>query len=240
MAAMNTILFVPGAWHRAKCFSDVAALLKQSGYNTELIELPSVGPSKHLENFDRDVAVIRERVEKARAAGQKVTIVAHSYGGLPTTEAGKYFTRGEVSQLVYLASFIIPEGSSLISAFGGNDLPWFDVSEDGTEVRPKHPEAIFYNDMSEEAQANAVANLAPHSYRVFHSALTYAAWKHVPTTYVYCSGDAAIPLEIQKTMVERTAQGFPIRTQELDASHSPFLSLPRETADAIERAVLGG
>lgn len=131
---------------------------------------------------------------------------------------------------------MIPEGASLIGAFGGNPLPWFVISEDELEVNPATPETIFYNDLEKSEQDHWIGRLKPHSYQVMHTPVTYAAWKDLPCTYLYCMDDQAIPLEIQKMMVEGTAQGCGFRTETVEAGHSPFLSKTKETAEAIVRA----
>lgn len=236
----TTILFVPGAWHRADCFATVARILEEEGYQTELIDLPSVGPLEHLTSFNPDVDVIREHITKAIAHGQRVAIVAHSYGGIPACEALRDFdheAKEKIANIFFCASFIIPEGLSLISAFGGQDLPWFKISQDRLEVLPDNPQKIFYNDLPEEKAQDLVKQIKPQSYQVMHSKLSYAAWKHVPCTYLYCSRDMAIPLEVQKMMVNETAGGVDMRTDEIDAGHSPFLSKPREMAESIIKAI---
>ena len=223
----------------------VADLLEKAGYKLDLIELPSVGPAQHLPDFSADVAEIRSRVEKAVDNGEEVVIVMHSYGGIPTAQAVKGLDvtsrqeakqSGGVKHLFFLASFLIPEGQSLVGAFGGNPLPWFQISEDNMEVNPATPDAIFYNDLDAATQEKMIQGLKPQSYQVMHSPVAYAGWKHVPSTYLYCLKDAAIPYEVQKMMVEQFAQGVDIKTETLDASHSPFLSQPEETAAAIRRA----
>lgn len=245
MASNTTIIFVPGAWHPASCWDKVASHLSSAGFKTDLVDLPSVGPAEHLKDFKPDVEKVRKHIIAAADAGQNVVLVCHSYGGLPTTQSVEGLdlkTRqsqgkpGGVTHLVYCCSFIISEGQSLISAFGGNDLPWFIISSDKLEYFPNGPETVFYNDMSVEDTKSAVALLKPHSYQTAHSRLTYAGWKHVPTTYIYCEKDNAIPIHVQKMMVEETAKGFGVRTEWLDASHSPFWSMPTETAEAIRRA----
>lgn len=244
-ASSTTIIFVPGAWHRPQVFEPVAKILDEAGYNTVLVDLPSVGPPKHLPNMDADVQEIRRNIEKAADAGQNVVVLGHSYGSIPSSEAIQGLdlkTRqaagkpGGVTHMFFCAAFIIPEGQTLISAFGGNDLPWFRVSEDKAEVIPEGPAEICYNDLSKAEQDAAVAKLAPQSYQVMHSPVTYAAWRDVPSTYLYCTKDNAIPLEIQKLMVEGTAKGIPINVEYVDAGHSPFMGKPQETADAIRRA----
>ncbi|KAK4496457.1 hypothetical protein PRZ48_012437 [Zasmidium cellare] len=246
MSVQNTsILYVPGAWHSASTFSPVATLLTQAGYEVDLIDLPSVGPAKHLPNFDADVQEIRSHIHKACDAGREIVLIGHSYGSIPASEAAKGLdlaTRqkegktGGVKHLIFCCAFIVDEGHSLIGAFGGNPLPWFRISEDQMEVNPDTPEKIFYNDVEGKTTKEMISQLKPQSYQVMHTAVTYAAWKHIPSTYIYTTQDAAIPLPIQQMMVETVAKGYPVSTQTVDAGHSPFLSKPKETAEAIRRA----
>jgi pimeloyl-ACP methyl ester carboxylesterase len=241
----TTVLFVPGAWHSPDCYDPVVQRLEAAKYKPSKVHLASVKPPTHYLDFSEDVAQIRTQIEHAVNAGQHVVVVVHSYGGLPSNEAIKGLdiqTRqqkglaGGVTHLFFCCSFIIPEGESLISAFGGNDLPWFMVTDDRLEVNPANPDKVFYNDCNATQVESAVASLRPHSYQCFHSPCTYAAWKEVPSTYLYCLRDAAIPLAVQKMMVEDTARGFGIKTETVDASHNPFISQPDELTAAIRRA----
>ncbi|KAJ5157959.1 uncharacterized protein N7500_007610 [Penicillium coprophilum] len=245
MTESTTILFVPGAWHSPDCYDPVVQRLEAANYKTDKVYLPSVGPVEHHLSFDADVAQIRTHIERAAEAGQEVVLIVHSYGGLPASEAIKGLdikTRqqngltGGVSHLFFCTSFVIKEGDSLIGAFGGNDLPWFIVSDDKLEVNPANPKKTFYHDCDAVQIETSIAALKPHSYQTLHSPCTYAAWKDVPSTYLYCTEDAAIPLVVQKGMVEGTANGTGMRTESVDASHSPFLSKPDEVTAAIRRA----
>ena len=246
MPSSTTILFVPGAWHSPQCFSGVGKLLKDDGgYDIKYVVLPSVGYGHKHKNFSQDVAKIRERIREAADAGQNIVLVCHSYGGVASSDAIKGYDLpsrqkegqvGGVAHIVYCTSFLIPEGESLQSAFGGQDLPWYDVSSDQREVLCTSPSDVFYNDMSENEVEVAMSTLKPHSYQTFHSRLTYSAWKHVPSTYLYCEDDAAIPIHVQHMMVEQWAKGYNVRTETINASHSPFYSKPVETANAIRRA----
>jgi pimeloyl-ACP methyl ester carboxylesterase len=241
----TTVLFVPGAWHSPDCFDLVIQRLEAANYKTDKVHLPSVGPPKHYSNFDVDVAQIHSQIERAADAAQNVVVVVHSYGSLPSNEAIKGLDiksrqknglPGGVTHLFFCCSFVIKEGDSLIGAFGGNDLPWFIVGDDKLEVAADKPEEIFYHDCDPAQIQSAIAALQPHSYQTFHSPCTYAAWKDVPSTYLYCIQDAAIPLAVQKMMVEGTGQGSGMRTETVDASHSPFFSKPDEVTAAIRRA----
>ncbi|KKK14460.1 hypothetical protein P175DRAFT_0551483 [Aspergillus ochraceoroseus IBT 24754] len=245
MASKPTIILVPGAWHSPDCYDRVIEYLHEAGYKTEKVHLPSVGPPEHYTDFSADVAHVRKYIEKAVNAGQKVVVVVHSYGGLPGNEAIKDLdlkTRqsrgleGGVSHLFLCCSFVVSEGSSLLGAIGDTDPSWLDVSEDKLETSSKNPVETFYNDMTEDDINHAVAALKPHSYQTFKSRCTFAAWKTVPTTYLYCLRDQAIPISAQRMMVEETGKGFGIMTETVDASHSPFYTVPSQMAGAIRRA----
>lgn len=244
MAENTTILFVPGASQLPDLFNTVAQRLEAANYKTDKVYLPSNGHGKH-GNFTDDVIAIRSKLEPLLNAGQRIIVFVHAYGGVPACEAIKgqdMDTRDEaglpggVAHIFFCCSFLIPEGKSLLSAFGGRDMPWYEVSEDRQEVRARDPARVFYNDCDEEQIKSAAALLVPHAYETFHSKCTYAAWKDVPSTYLYCTRNQAIPLVLQKLMVEETAKGYGVRTEVLDASHSPFISRPEETALAIRRA----
>ncbi|GLI81850.1 hypothetical protein PoHVEF18_010242 [Penicillium ochrochloron] len=245
MSEIKTIMFVPGAWHSPDCFDSVIQRLDVANYRSLKIHLPSVNPPIHYRDFGADVTHIRTQIETAIEDERQILVVVHSYGSLPTSEAiqgldvntrQKQGLKGGVAHLFFCCSFIIPEGQSLISAFGGNRLPWFTVSEDQLEVQPATPDKIFYNDCNDTQVKDAVASLKPHSYQTFYSPCTYAAWKQIPSTYLYCRRDAAIPISVQKMMVEGTAKGYAIKTEDLDASHSPFFSKPDDLSAAIRRA----
>lgn len=144
----TTIIFVPGAWHSPDCFDPVIERLNKSGYITDKVHLPTVGPEKHFLDFTPDVTEIRRHILHAVDAGQKVVVVVHSYGGIPANEAiegldyssrQKQNQKGGVVHLFFCCSFVIPEGQSLISAFGGNDLPWFEVANDRLSVTLPRP-----------------------------------------------------------------------------------------------------
>ena len=62
---------------------------------------------------------------------------------------------------------------------------------------------------------------------------TTAAWKELPSTYVVCTQDAAVPPAAQEAMAARAQT-----VEHLDASHSPFLSRPDETAEIVALAAL--
>lgn len=215
--------------------------LEAAGYETEGVTLASVGAAKPLEDFGPDVKAIQSTVQPYVDQGKDVILVVHSYGGVIGSEAVQGLDRGSrekqgkkggISHLYFCCAFVLPEGASLMDGLQGKPLEWFDIAADQKTLTPKRPGEIFYNDV--ESPQQYIDDLKPHSYQTLWSKLTYAGWKHVPCTYLYCLQDQAIPIHVQKAMVE--GSGVEFRTDTLDASHSPFLSFPDEMTKSIRQA----
>lgn len=140
---------------------------------------------------------------------------------------------GNVAHVIYLAAFALARGEALLGTIG-TPPPWLDVRPDGY-VHARTPEAIFFNDVASEVAREAVAKLRPHSLAAFTDELTEASWETLPSTYIVCKQDRAIPPEVQRRMAVRT--GGAVR--ELDTSHSPFLSRPDLLADLVRETAAG-
>ena len=241
MAAKPVIVFVPGAWHGPSCYEAVMKRLETAGYETKGVALASVDAAEPLKDFKPDVDAIQAIVKPVVDQGKDVLLVVHSYGGVCGTESvrgldkasrEKDGKKGGVSHLYYCCAFALPEGVSLMDALENKPLPWFKIAADERTLEPATPIETFYNDV--EDPEKHVATLKPHSYRTFSSKLTYPAYKYVPSTYLFCEKDMALPIHVQRGMVENS--GVDWKTETLDASHSPFLSFPDEMAASIRRA----
>ena len=57
----------------------------------------------------------------------------------------------------------------------------------------------------------------------------------MPSTYVVCENDNAIPVFAQEAMARRAG-----RVERLPSAHSPFLSHPDELTEVLERAATAG
>jgi pimeloyl-ACP methyl ester carboxylesterase len=244
MSSKPTIVFVPGAWHSPEGFRLVMDQLQAAGYDTKGVTLASVGAETPLKDFGPDVEAIQKVLQPLADEGKDVVLVVHSYGGVIGTEAVRGFAKsdrekegknGGVSHLYYCCAFALPEGASLMGGLNNKPLPWFQLNDAEDLVTPATPIETFYNDVSEPDKY--VKMLKPHSYRTFASKLTHVGWKHIPSTYLLCEKDEAIPIQVQKNMVEGAQQaGANMKTEWVDASHSPFISIPEEMAKSIRRA----
>lgn len=84
-----SIIFVHGAWHSAKRFDKVIALLKPLGYRCIAVSMPAVGrpPRRAVENLDEDIVAVRAAVVKELDAGNDVMVNCQSWGGIPASSA---------------------------------------------------------------------------------------------------------------------------------------------------------
>jgi hypothetical protein len=147
-----------------------------------------------------------------------------------------------IADLLNSCSFLVPPGVSLMDALGG-PLPWFRISEDEQTVLPASPIDTFYNDIPSHKTLHSLVNsLGIHSYRSFFSKNEYAPWLEVPSTYVICTKDNAIPEAVQRGMIEGARahgqeQGKEVNMAQvvLDASHTPFVSVPEELGKAVRK-----
>ena len=169
----------------------------------------------------------------AAAIDGPVVVLAHSYGGMPTTQGLRNV--GNVRHIIYLAAFQLTIGDSLLSPDGDTLMPWVKRHRrDGIRdyVEAMTPETVFYNDLDAPTTRGAVSQLGYQSYVSMRQPLTDIAWKTIPNTYVVCQADNAIPVAAQERMAERADA-----VRRLDTSHSPFLSQPAAVAGLIRAAV---
>ena len=220
-AARPALLLVHGSWLGAWSWEKVQPELIARGWEVHTVELPSVadlgGPRFGLHD---DAAVVRERI---REIGRPVVVVAHSYGGTVATQAAAGLAN--VRHIVYVCAFVLDIGESLIDLSGR--VAWWDV--DGDTMTPIDSRDILFNDVSQEDSDRAIARLRPSTYGIVTEAVTAAAWQSVPSTYIVCEDDLAVPS--QDAFAARTT-----RVRRLPTGHMPLLSMPLELTDLIEEA----
>ncbi|KAL2072190.1 hypothetical protein VTL71DRAFT_11533 [Oculimacula yallundae] len=246
MSSKPDFIIVPGAWHGPDSFAPTTALLNSAGYDVHGVTLPCLGANPPLKSFDPDVLAVQKVLNKVLSTGKDVIMIYHSYGSVPGSEALKEYVNevgtgkggkqgwGKVRRLVFVTAFVLPEGGSLMAGLGGQDLPWFEV--DGDAVNPANPKEIFYNDLSDSAAAPHIAALKHHSYLTFSSTLTVAPWKNIPSTYILCGTDNAIPVQAQEGMIAGAKEAAPSAfdvVERCEAGHSPFLSQPKWLAEKL-------
>lgn len=222
---LPSVLLVPGAWHKPDHFRRLVDELPDIDVHTVTLTSTGDDPTT-LRDMHADAEVIARAVA---AIDRPVVVVAHSYGGVPTTQGLANATN--VRRIIYLGAFQLNVGDSLLTPSGGQLMPWARRHQRdgiGDYVEAMTPETVFFNDLDTTTADSAVSRLGYQSYASMRQELTEAAWKTIPSTYVICEADNAIPVVAQELMAQRADA-----VHRLKASHSPYLSQPAAVARLI-------
>ncbi len=226
MSRRGTVVLCHGAWHGDWCWGRVVPLLEERDLAVRTLTLPSIDASPGDESgLTGDAAAVAAVLDETGGAS---VLLGHSYGGMVITAAAA--GRSDVGRLVYLCAFIPDAGESLVSLTGGKPAPWILMLEDGrTLADPARAADLFYGDCDAETQAWAVDRIRPMPAAPFVEPVTEASWHAIPSTYIVCAQDGALPPDEQRGVFAPRAN----EVVELAASHSPFLSQPAALADLI-------
>lgn len=229
------VVLVHGAWHGAWCWAGLQARLDVQGIASLAVDLPGHGASTlPLGDLHGDAQHV---VDVLSTWARPVVLVGHSYGGAVITEVAALSPH--VGHLVYLTAFALADGESVMAALGAMPRHEVDLSaamlmqDDGTSVLdPDLAGAALYGSCSPDVITAALARLSPQPMATFVQAVTGDPRASTPSTYVVCTLDRAIHPEHQRIMSERCTEVVTLETD-----HSPFASMPDETAHIIGSAL---
>jgi pimeloyl-ACP methyl ester carboxylesterase len=225
----STVLLVHGAFGGSWGWELVRPLLDQRGVPSVTVDLPSVGAEpSYSGGLAADAAVVSRVLDETPGP---FVVCGHSYGGMVVTEA--VAGRSNVTQLVYLCAFLPAAGESLMMLTGG-PAPWIQRLDDGrVQVDPVHAQTTGYADCPPEVRDAAVARLRPQVPTPFGDPVSAGRPADVPATYVICTEDRSLPVELQRDVFAPRAD----EVVELVSGHSPQFSSPQRIADLLaERA----
>jgi pimeloyl-ACP methyl ester carboxylesterase len=177
-----------------------------------------------------DIATTRRAIEAQQGP---VVVVGHSYGGAVIT--GAAVGSSLVKALVYVAAFAPDAGEKLgaLAARFGEAPLGAALSRDAAGLvwveRAKFHEVLAKDLPAEEARVLAAVQ-RPVAALIVEQSIDRPAWKTIPSWYLVTLDDQAIKPELQHFMAQRIGA----TTGEIQASHMPFISRPREVAQFIE------
>lgn len=187
--------------------------------------------------------------------GEPVVVVAHSAAGPVLTRVAQqnpelvrhaaylsaYMPASDVSAAAYTR---IPESvdDQVAPLLRGDPARTgalrLDLATDDAVYRQRLREA-FYGDV-DPVRADAATGLltpdGPVGIMLGTTTLTHDGWGSVPRTYLTCTRDMAVRPALQAKFIAEADAAFPDNPTSvvaLDASHSPFLSVPEALAEAV-------
>ena len=223
MASKNVVL-VHGGFVDGSGWEGVYNALKADGYEVSIVQNPTI-------SLQGDVAATKLIVD---AQSGPVVLVGHSYGGAVITEAG---TDPNVAALVYISAFVPDAGESVNTLIEGfpkdGPQPPIMPPQDGFLFldREKFP-ASFAGDVNAEKAAFTADSQVPWGLDALGGTISEPAWRSKPSWYLLTREDRMIPPPAQQMMSERAGS----TVEEIDASHSVYVSQPAAVAALIGKA----
>jgi pimeloyl-ACP methyl ester carboxylesterase len=223
---IRNIVLVHGAWADGSGWRGVYDNLVRDGFKVSIVQEPET-------SFQDDVTAVKRIL--ALQDGPSI-LVAHSYGGAVITEAG---TDPSVAGLVYVAAHMPDAGEN--EADDGKRFP-SDLSKSGaikktadgfTYLDPTQFHEYFAADLSAEQAAFMARSQVPNAADNFKAVITTPAWREKPSWMVVAGADRTINPDLERFYAKR-AHSHTVEVA--GASHSVYVSHPKEVADAIESA----
>src|ERR1700760_908871 len=222
----KNIVLVHGAWADGSGWKDVYDNLVMDGFKVTMVQEPET-------SFQDDVTAVKRIL--ALQDGPSI-LVAHSYGGAVITESG---TDPSVAGLVYVAAHMPDAGEN--EADDGKRFP-SDLSKSGaikktadgfTYLDPTQFHDYFPADLSAEQAALMARSQVLNAAVNFKAVVTTPAWREKPSWMVVAGADRTINPDLERFYAKRPHS----HTVEVaGASHSVYVSHPKEVADVIEEA----
>src|SRR3979411_1614020 len=223
---VKNIVLVHGAWADGSGWRGVYNNLVRDGFNVSIVQEPET-------SFQDDVTAVKRVL--ALQDGPSI-LVAHSYGGAVITEAG---TDPSVAGLVYIAAHMPDAGEN--EADDGKRFP-SDLSKSGaikktadgfTYLDPTRFHEYFAADLSAEQAAFMARSQVLNAADNFKAAITTAAWRSKPSWMLVAAKDRTINPDLERWYAARANSH---KVEVSGASHSVYVSRPKEVAALIEEA----
>ncbi len=223
---IRNIVLVHGAWADGSGWKGVYDILVKDGFNVSIVQEPET-------SFKEDVAATKRVL--ALQEGPCI-LVAHSYGGAVITEAGSH---PSVAGLVYIAAHMPDAGEN--EADDGKRFP-SDLSKsnaikktaDGfTYLDPAQFHEYFAADLSAEQAAFMARSQVMNFAENFKAVISTAAWRSKPSWMLVAGADRTINPDLERWYAARAKSH---KVEVAGASHSVYVSRPKEVAALIEEA----
>jgi pimeloyl-ACP methyl ester carboxylesterase len=238
MATANpaTMILVPGAMHGKWTWDRVTPLLQAAGYRVIAPDLPGMGPDPGIASEQVTLASWADFIaDLVRGVDGPVILAGHSRGGLVIGEAAERVPEN-LAGLIYITAMIVLPGQTGMTA--GRDATAQPAATPAPAFTPERAKAIFYKCCTPADADWAVSRLEPEPPAPLNTPaeVTWARWGQVPRAYIECRQDQTLSLARQRRF-QGAAPCDPVI--QLDTDHSPFLSTPRELADAMVQIAAG-
>ncbi|KIW13637.1 hypothetical protein PV08_08828 [Exophiala spinifera] len=251
-ASRPSIVLVPGAACRLIFYTALVEQLSKH-FETYAYDLPTASrePPQQAATLADDAAFFHDKIQDLVNAGKDVVVLAHSYGGMPATDSVQGLAKsdrasqglpGGVVRLVYLSCIVADVGQTASEVTSSLNFSFLvPVGENGEflaqDLGPEGATTIF-SDLPLEEALTWQTRQSLQSAICYTGKAVYPAYRYVPVSYIFCSGDKVLTPEFQQGRIDflkKEAKEFDLLR--LETGHCPNVSEPEATAKVICEAI---
>ncbi|PRQ53352.1 putative alpha/Beta hydrolase [Rosa chinensis] len=239
----NHFVLVHGGGFGAWCWYKTIALLEESGYKVNAIDLTGSGihssDTNTIASLSEYVKPLTDFLEKL-PDGKKVILVGHDFGGACISYAMELFP-SKVAKAIFLAAAMLKNGQSTLDTFSqqatsddlmrqaqiflyanGNNQPPTAIDLDKSMLKD-----LLFNQSPSKDVALASVSMRPIPFAPVLEKVSLSDSKYgsVRRFYIETLEDNAIPVTVQESMINASPPEQVLRLK--GADHSPFFSKPQ-------------
>ena len=235
MKTRSTFVFVPGAWHGAWCFRDVARMLREQGHEVHALTLTGLGDRAHLAHPDIDLDSHIDDVMAVIDAEElsDIFLVGHSYGGFVISGVAER-RPDKIRSLVYLDAIVPKDGERLFDhlspEFQAGVIAGAEAqgqgylvpipSMDFLAIGPEHADWMKRRLTPQPLKtATQILNLGPSDPRI-------------ERIYIHCSSPSMEPTHLTKARIVGEA-GW--THHEIPSGHDAFITMPAAVTEVLSQ-----
>jgi pimeloyl-ACP methyl ester carboxylesterase len=227
-----TIVLVHGAFADASSWNGVIERLQQQGYTV-------IAPANPLRGVAADSAYAASLLDQIDGP---ILLGGHSYGGAVITNAAT--GNQSVKALVYVAAFAPDTGESvatLLRRFPGSTVEANTAAPillaDGSRdlyFQPDRFREQYAADLPETETKLLALTQRPMAERAMTEVSNVAAWKAIPSWFIFGTRDNSIPANLLAFMAERAGSKKTVTIE--GASHAVMMSHADAVVELVEQA----
>jgi pimeloyl-ACP methyl ester carboxylesterase len=236
------VVLIHGAWQGSWAWDALMPYLRAAGLDAHALDLPGNGTDDvdpAAVSLDLYVGAVVRRIS---AIGGRVSIVAHSGGGVVASQVAETCPE-QIERLAYVAGMMLPDGAAFAEVAGPliaadhsavGIVPHLVWSDDRlvSRVPPAAAKHIFYHDCPAQAAEAAASRLTPQPERgrAVRPRLSPDRFGRLPRLYVEAQADRSVVLAVQRRM-QALVPGAHVAS--LPTGHVPQLAAPKMLAERL-------
>jgi len=230
----ETYVLIPGAWHGGWAWHPVAQRLQAAGHRAIALTLPGLSAGDDPRELRLEDAISHVVNEIERRDLTDVTLVAHSWGGIPLTGAA-YRIPKRIRKAVFHSAFVPTRGVSMNEAFFKENA---DVGRKMIEATPDHTSSLTLEQAQQflvqgepEPLQRLIFDLLvpqPGAYMLDALDVENVTELGIPAAYTLAENDIALALPGVELAARLGVE--PVMTP---GTHEALLTHPDEVAKAI-------